>query len=149
MTVELFGEAPPNSLTFVLAHLLPLADSPDHLGIERREGGPLPFFWVHLLDEVEFLTERKVEALISLHTLAEAVDGLDADTVAIREGGRAHQRMLVLADNPLTDVPMPDGTLANCEYLRTLERPVLRDYGSDTISRTKAVYRIGLSFVAL
>ena len=152
MTVELLGEDAPNAVVLVLHHLLPIGPTPAHFGIERTEDAPVPFRMVTLLDAADDLDEQTSEALVSVHTFARALDGVggvDADTLAVRERTLTHRRMPLLGRDPQTDVPMPDNTLANIDWLRVIERPALRDYRDDNTSRVKAVYRIGLSFVAL
>lgn len=148
MSVELYDQTTPNTLAFVLAWLLPLADSPRALGNRRREDDPLPFRQVTLLDEQEDDNQFDVEALVSVHTFAEAAEGIDADTIAIREGDRTHRRMLLLARTS-PDVTLPSGLIVNAESFRTVERPALRDYQDDRVSRVKAVYSLGFSFVAV
>lgn len=148
MTVDLYDQDTPNSVAFVLAWLLPLGASARSLGVRRREDGPLPFRQVNLLDEQEDPNLFDVEALVSVHTYAEPAAGLDADTVATREGDRTHRRMLLLARTS-PDVILPGGLVVNAESFRTVERPALRDYGDDRVSRVKAVYSLGFSFTAV
>lgn len=139
MTVELYGSAPPNSVAFVLAWLLPLAGSPTNLGSKRWvAGGPLPYRMVRLIDGTD--DQISANSIIRVHTLAPDY------TTASREADVTHRRMLVLADDPLTDVAMPDGSTANCEWL-TAKLPHEEPYASSAVvSRFVAEYRIGLHF---
>jgi hypothetical protein len=139
VTVELYGSAPPNSVSFVLAWLLPLAGDPENLGSKRWEAGaPLPYRMVRLIDGAD--DQISAYPIIRVHTFA-------ADyTTASREADATHRRMLVLADDPLTDVAMPDGSTANCEWL-TAKLPHEEPYASSAVvSRFVAEYRMGLHF---
>jgi hypothetical protein len=138
VTVELYGAAPPNPVAFVLAWLLPLAAAPANLGAKRWEaGGPLPYRMVRLIDGTD--DQISTNSLIRVHTFAGDY------TTASREADATHRRMLVLADDPLTDVALPGGT-ANCEWL-TAKLPHEESYASSAVvSRFVAEYRIGLHF---
>lgn len=145
MTVELLDVDTPRAIPFTLAWLSPLGP----VDITRAEGGPLPFRMVSLIYAVDDTDEGYSRARVSVHTFAEGAGGDDADTVAYREADRTHRRMLYLARYPATDVVMPDNTIANAEYVETVEEPAWRDYQVDSISRFKAVYDIGLPLVAV
>ena len=148
MTVELLDVDTPRAVQFVLAWLLPLGPSPDAFGLTRSEGAPLPFRLVNLLYATDDVDEGYSRARVSVHTFAQATGGIDADTMASRESDTTHRRMLYLARYPATDVHMLDGSLANCEYVETVEEPAWRNYQDNSISRFKAVYDIGLPLVA-
>ncbi len=148
MTAELLDVRTPRAVQFVLAWLLPIGPSPDAFGITRAEGAPLPFRMVNLIYSTDDENEGYSRARVSVHTFAESVDGVDADTMASREADTTHRRMLYLARYPSTDVQMLDGSLANCEFVETVEEPAWRNYQDNAISRFKAVYDVGLPLVA-
>ncbi|OBK44706.1 hypothetical protein A5656_05595 [Mycobacterium gordonae] len=142
MTAEILDEASPNVAVFVLAWLRELGP----VDITRPEGGPLPFRLVNVINEADDIDEGLSVATFSVHTFAAATDGVDADTMALREGDITHRRMQYLAKHPSTDVVLPDGRIVNPDFLDTIEKPAWRNYQDDSISRVKAVYRVGLSF---
>ncbi len=141
MTIELLDEAAPNAALFVLAWLRALGPG----DITRPAGGPLPFRMVNVIHEVDDIDEGLSIATFSVHTFATTTDGVDADTIAIREGDRTHRRMQYLSKHPSTDVVL-GGRIVNPDFIDTIEKPAWRDYQDDSISRVKAVYRVGLSF---
>jgi hypothetical protein len=138
LTAELFGFAPPNSVAFVLAWLKPLGP----LGSKRWSAGePLPYRMVNRVGGTGDLFSD--DPLISVHTFA------GSETDAAREADITHRRLLVLMNEPLTDVVMADGQLANLEYLEITEGPRREDYADTSITRYVARYRLGLHFVAV
>lgn len=144
MTVQLYGEAPEDIEDLVLAWLLPLAISPAYLGAERPDvnGGNLPFRMVTGLVTTPDDNLFYVESLVSVHTFDRT------RTLAKRAGRDTDRRMEVLANNPLSDIVMGDGRLANVENLDVLEAAHYEDYKVDTVKRYVSRYRVGLSFVA-
>lgn len=142
MSVELLDQAAPNVVVFILAWLRPLGPC----DLTRPEGGPLPYRMVNVIHEVDDIDEGLSVATFSVHTFAAATGGVDADTMALREGDVTHRRMQYLSLHPSTDVVMPDDRIVNPDFLDTIEKPAWRDYQDDSISRVKAVYRVGLSF---
>lgn len=145
MTVELYGEAPEDVEDLVLAWLLPLAISPEYLGAERPDvnGGKLPFRMVTGLHTVPDPNLFYVESLVSVHTFDRT------RTLAKRAARDTQRRMDVLAHNPLSDIVMSDGRIANVECVETPEWPHPEPYGVDNVKRYVARYNVGLSFVAV
>lgn len=136
----LYDKAPPNSVAFVLAWLLPLVDSPLKVGSKRwATGGPLPYRMVNrITGSDDLITDYPV---ISVHTFAAT------ETDAQREADKTHRRMLLLADDPLLDITMADASLANCEWLETLEGPHPEPYSAESVvTRLVARYQLGLHF---
>ena len=143
MTVELYELDAPASAVYFLQWLLPLADSSAQVGLSRGEDDPLPFWLVNILDETDDPDCGTVEGLMSVSIFAPG----PGNTAAFRESRRTHRHMLYLARHPLTDVAMPDGSIANLDYLTTSERPRLGQYRTDTVVRYVARYTYGFSFV--
>jgi hypothetical protein len=145
MTVELYGEAPEDIEDLVLAWLLPLAGSPTKLGAERPDvdGGELPYRLVTGLHIVPDDNLFYVEALVSVHTFDKT------RTLAKRAAKDTQRRMDVLTDNPLTDIVMAGGRIANVEFCECPERYHYEPYGVDTVKRYVSRFNIGLSFVAV
>jgi hypothetical protein len=129
VSVDLYGYAPPNSVAFVIAHLLPLAQttSPEDSVAARRwsTGMALPYRAVTRVAG----TDDQISdfPVIRVHTFARDY------TSAAREADRTHRRMLVLADDPLYDVTMPGGITANCASLTVLSGPREEDYAAESV----------------
>lgn len=137
----LYDKAPPNSVAFVLAWLRPLVVDPTKLGSKRWvAGGPLPYRMVNRIAGADdLITDYPV---VSVHTFA------GTETDAQREADNTHRRMLMLADDPLLDVVMADASLANCEWLETLEGPRPEPYSAESVvTRLVARYQLGLHFI--
>lgn len=141
MTVELHDEAPPNAELFVIAWLTPLAGAPNKIGPKRWAAGmPFPYFMVRrITGGTDLITDYPV---MRVHTFAATY------TAASESAWDAHRRMLLLANDPLRDVTMPDGTLANCEWLcADDEGPHEEPYGAESVvTRFVAEYTLGLHF---
>lgn len=136
----------PDPVVLVLTHLAPLAVSPLHIGTRRAEGDPLPYLLVGLILAEDDPVIGVGTADVSVHHMAAAAGGVDAETLAWRGGLVAHRRMALLARDTGTPITV-SGRRYCVDSLDTVERPALRDYDDDLIRRTKAVYRLGLSHV--
>lgn len=140
MTVELHDEAPPNAEAFVIAWLLPLAGGYDKIGSKMWAAGmPKPYFMVRrITGGTDLITDYP---LMRVHTFAASY------TEASHKAWDAHRRMLMLANDPLLDVTMPDGSLANCEWLCADEGPHEEPYAAESVvTRFIAEYTLGLHF---
>lgn len=146
-TPVLLGEDIPDPVQLVMNWLAPLADSLAQVGMIRREDSPLPYWQVGIIHAEDIPWQGTAEADVSVHYMTDARGGVDADTIAIRGGAVLHLRMMSLARNPEQDIIIR-GRAVNVDWLETVERPAWRDYDDTTISRVKAVYRLGLSFTA-
>lgn len=136
MTVELYGSAAPNAVAAIVAHLLPLGTAPnrhDYVAAQRWSAGmPLPYRAVEGGGGPGDLIS--VEPTIKTHTFAKTY------TEAMREGDRTHQRMLILLEDPLYDIVMPDGQIVNCS-LTVLRWPEESEYpASSVVKRVVAEY---------
>lgn len=137
MTVDLYDHAPPNSIVFVISHLMPLATTPhkqDSIAAKRWSTGmPLPY---RAVTRTTGNTDQLADyPHVRVHTFAATF------TDAMREADRTHQRMLLLLDDPLYDVVMPDGSIANCESLTIIEGPHEEEYpASSVVTRFVAEY---------
>jgi hypothetical protein len=140
VTVELYGQAPPNEVVFVLAHLLPLAGEVDKLGAHRWAAGmPLPYRSVTVIPGGSDLITRS--SLVRVHTFGATY------TEAARAADDTDRRMLVLAEDPLFNVPMPDGTVANCQSLDGRSGPREEPYGAESVViRFISEYDLALRF---
>lgn len=144
-------EKPPHAVTFVLAHLLPIADGPNQLGTRRWSVKmPLPYWMVSRVGGVE--DEFSDYPVIRVHAFGET------ETLASRAMDRAHERMRKLIYNPTIDVTLGDGTVANCEWARCTEGPLPMPYRRSPIPSQTTVtpdvlrfvttYELALTFVA-
>ncbi|MBY0461524.1 MAG: hypothetical protein K2V38_29765 [Gemmataceae bacterium] len=137
MTAEVYANAAPNSVAFVMAHLLPLAPGPnryDYVAANRWAAGmPLPYRAVERVDgDTDIVADYPA---IKVHTFAKTY------TEASNEADRTHQRMLILLDDPLYDVVMPGGRIANCNSLTVLRGPEESEYpASSVVKRFVAEY---------
>lgn len=146
----LYERQPPNATAFVLAWLRPIAASPLHLGSKRwAAGAPLPYWMVNrVTGGNDFISDFPV---IRLHTIAET------ETECQREMDRANNRMMALVVDPLLEVVMADGSVANCQWVETLEGPrpdppprssvMGTDPASAAVARLVTTYQLGLPFV--
>lgn len=136
MTVELHDQVPPNAIVMMLAHLAPLG----LCEMERDPEDPLPFRQVNLIDGTYDPNLFYCTAVLSIHTFGKTI------TEAHREAINTDQRIMLLGAD-IVDVPMPDGTVANVDYLDFQQRSSLREYKADNVYRLKAVCEVGLSFI--
>jgi hypothetical protein len=144
VSVELVDQDAPNATYFMLSWLGGLGD----VGQTRYESGPLPYRQCNRIGGEDVDEEGIDHVLMSVHTFGWARNADEEDATA-QEADRTHRRVRLLARNPLSDVVMPDGSIANLDYLETVEKSRLAEYGDDNIHRYKAVYRFGLPFVAV
>jgi hypothetical protein len=143
----LLGRAAPNAQAFVLAHLAPLnglTTPPGGVGSLRNPKDPLPFRLVQRVAGANDLFSDF--PVVSVHTFGANTGNL-ADTLASRAADITHRRMLVLLDDPTTDVIMADGSIANCEYLEVKEAPRKEPYRDTSVIRYVARYELGLKLV--
>lgn len=149
MTVDVYPLKPPNAVAFVLAWLLPAAASPLNLGSKRwSTGAPLPYWMVHRVTGADDLISDF--PVVRVHTIAAT------ETECQREMDRVNARMRVLVDDPLTDVLMPDGSIANCDWCEIPEGPrpdpppyssvLATDPAAAVVSRLVTEYQLGLPY---
>jgi hypothetical protein len=136
MSAALHEQKPPEAVVLMLAHLAPLGPCQ----MQRAPTDPLPFRQVNLIDGTYDPNLFYCTAVLSVHTFGENI------TEAHREAGRTDRRIMLLGSE-IVDIPMPDGTVANIDYLDFPQRSVLRDYQADNVYRLKAVCELGLSFL--
>jgi hypothetical protein len=139
VSVELYAFAPPDVEELVIAWLTPLGTT----SVERPAGAILPYRMVTRVAgaNTDLISDDPV---VSVHTFAAT------RTQAKTEARNTHRRMMVLANNPMTDVVLAGGLKGNVEYLETVEGPCWQPYADNqTISRYIARYRLGLKFVAV
>lgn len=141
MTVEVYGQGPPNATDFVIAWLAPLSTA-GAVGAKRPEGAVLPYRMVNRVTGTDDGISVDV-AVVSVHTFA-ATDG-----EAKREADTTQQRMSLLVADPLNDVAMHDNSIANAAWVETVEYPHKQDYADPNIVRYVARYRLGLTFIDL
>lgn len=134
-TTGLYPLASPNAIAFLLAHLAPLGPC----GPVRHENDPLPFRVVDRIGGADDLNLFCDKAVLSVHTFA----GTRNDV--INEAETTHRRIM-LFDIEVVDVPMIGGGVANADYLNVHQHPIITDYQSDHVFRTKAVYELHISF---
>lgn len=141
MTAPLFGYAPKDVETAVIAHL-------SHLGhpvsFQRPPSSALPFILVTHIAGYESAAEGFADAVISVHTLCDKAIGAPA---ARDEATKTHRRMLQLITEPEIR-NKKDELVATVQYLEVVEPPRW-EYYSETILRKTARYRVGLPFVAV
>jgi hypothetical protein len=136
---ELYDQAPPDASDFVVAWLSPLGACWSNTPTDKT----LPYRVVNVIHDVDDVSAGTATAVVSVHTFAGTFGAAKA---AAKE---AHQRMLVIADNPLTDVLMPGGAIGNAYCVSTVQRPIHVDYGDTAIKRFVARYELDFSFVAV
>ncbi|MBF9328481.1 hypothetical protein [Mycobacteroides chelonae] len=136
MTVPLHGQKPPEPIVMMLAHLAPLGPCE----MERNSDDPLPFRQVNLIDGTYDPNLFYCTAVLSIHTLGKTI------AEAHREAIKTDQRIMLLGSE-IVDIPMPDGTVANVDYLDFQQRSALREYKADNVFRLKAICELGLSFI--
>lgn len=136
---ELYDLAPPDAGDFVVAWLLPLGAcwSTD------PSNKALPYKIVRVVDDEDDVDSGGATALVSVHTLAATFGE------AKEKSKEAHRRMLVVAENPLTDVLMPGGSVGNVAYVKTIQKPIEVPNGDTTIKRFVARYELGFAFTAV
>lgn len=137
---ESFAFAPPDVEEFVISWLAPLGPA-GSAGAERPSGAVLPYRMVTRVAGTDDLFFD--DPVVSVHTFA-ATRTAAADAAKV-----THLRMLVLINDPLTDVTMFDGSLANADHVETVEKPYWVDYKDVAIRRYVARYRLGLHFAAV
>ena len=135
MSVALHEQMPPNAIVMMLAHLAPLGPCE----MERNPDDPMPFRQVNMIDGSYDANLFYCTAVLSIHTLGRTI------TEAQREAVRTDQRIMLLGSD-IVDVPMPDGTIANVDYLDFQQLSTLREYKADNAYRLKAICELGLSF---
>lgn len=135
MTAALHEQMPPNAIVMMLAHLAPLGPCE----MQRNPNDPLPFRQVNMIDGTYDANLFYGTAVLSIHTFGATI------TEAQREGARTDQRIMALGSE-IVDVPMPDGTVANVDYLDFQQLSMLREYKADNAFRLKAICELGLSF---
>lgn len=148
----LYDKAPPNSVAFMLAWLLPISATfpltfpivfdPNTMGLgaKRWEAGmPLPYRMVRVIPGPSDLITAYFRAVI--HTFASTY------TQAAREADKTDRRMNVLAVDPLSDITMLDGSTANCQSMSTARGPREEPYGAESVViRFVAEYDLALGF---
>lgn len=141
MTVDLYDKAPPNSYAFMLAHILPLADTPLALGAKRWKAGmPVPYRMIRTIPGRSDLISAFCK--VRLHTFHTDF------TEASHEADTGHRRMLLLADDPLYDVVMAGNIVANCSSFDVREEPHEEPYPSEsTIVRFVSEYDLAMRFI--
>lgn len=108
--------------------------------IKRDPDDPLPMAIVREITNTEDSQQISAYPVVSVHTLA----GTEEECAA--ESKLNHRRILYLARNPETDIPV-DGRIVNVEWLETVERPIWVPYAkNDKAYRKVARYRLGLPF---
>lgn len=139
MSVDLYGEAPPNAQAFILAHLLSLTDDPESLGAKRWiTGMPLPYRIVQVfMGPADLITSM---CKVRLHTLDRTY------TACSHEADRGHSRMLVLVEDPLYDVTI-GSAVANCESMTVNQSPHEEPYAAESVvTRFISEYDLALRF---
>jgi hypothetical protein len=136
MTVELLGRAAPDPQEFLLAWLAPLGDE---CSTRRNPNDPLPFRMVVRVGGAGDLFSDF--PLMSVHTFGAT------DTLASRASKVTEQRLLVLLDDPTTNVLMPDGSIANCENFEVKEAARKEHYHNTSVIRYVGRYALGLKRV--
>lgn len=138
---------PANAVAFVIAWLRPIGDSPLQFGSKRWSvAAPLPYWMpTRVTGPATVLTDYPV---VRIHTTAAT------ETECHYAMGRAIDRMYVLADDPLTDVLMDDGSIANCEWAEMTEGPrpdptsaMASDPTSAAVSRLVCTWALGIPLV--
>lgn len=145
MTVQLLDQDAPPAVAYFLRWLLPLTGDPTPnpaaVGMSRPDGAPLPFWMVHVIDEADNADEGVSDGVVSVHIIVPKTD------TTLNQVRRTHRRMNLLARNPLVDVPMADGTVANLDYLHTIEKPTTpKSWDINTVHYVGR-YGYGLAFV--
>ena len=139
MSADLYALAAPNAESFVRAWLLPLATDPALVGSQRWTAGMgLPY---RAVTRVGGSSDLIVDvASVRVHTFAATY------TAASREADRTHRRMLLLDQNPLSEVTI--GTVvASCSSLDRADAPTEQQYGAETVvTRFVAEYTVSLRF---
>lgn len=136
---ELYELAPPDAGDFVVAWLLPFGACWSTEPTDKT----LPYKLVRVIDDSDDIDSGGATALVSVHTFATTFGEAKA------KSKEAHRRMLVVADNPLTDVTMPDGSIGNVAYVKTIQKPIEVANGDTTIKRFVARYELGFAFAAV
>lgn len=136
MTVALHEQKPPDAIVMMLAHLAPLGPCE----MERKPDDPLPFRQVNMIDGTYDTNLFYCTVVLSIHTFGNTV------TEAQREGAKTDQRIMLLGSE-IVDVPMPDGTVANVDYIDFQQFSTQREYKADNVFRLKAICELGLSFI--
>lgn len=134
---ELYELSPPDAGDFVVSWLLPLGACWSDTPTDQT----MPYRVVNVITDTDDVTVWSSTADVSVHTFASTFGEAKAKAL------EAHRRMLVIADNPLTDVTLPGGQIANVGHIKTIHRPIKVDYGNAAIKRFVARYELGFSFV--
>lgn len=113
----------------------------------RDPGDGFPFALVEFIVGTDCPDEGVFDGVVQVDYLDTERDGLTAVQAASVTSQVGHRRMQLLGQQ-ISDVPMSDGSTANCDYLTTLESPHRMDYPNERVVRYTARYRLGLQFVA-
>lgn len=135
MTVELLDEEAPDETDFVICWLQPLLRS----GTIRDSADEFPFAAVQRVAGGDDPDECLDEPVVQIDILAE---GVQAAKLIAR---RVDRRMKLLA-RKRPDVTLSDGSIANAEFCRTLQKPIPMPYKNELIIRHVARYELGLSY---
>mgnify|MGYP000526419338 FL=1 len=138
MTTPLYGYAPEDVTTALVAWLTPLRRTAD----SRGPNDPLPSTVVEHITGAEDSDAGVCDQVVSVHTFV----AKSAGTVVLRdEAAKTHRRMLLLNDRPQITI----GTrLVSVDYVEVVE-PQIPVFYSDTVIRKVGRYRVGLPYVAV
>lgn len=138
----LYPMAAPPPVAFALGHLMPLGEQPfdpenPDLGPKRWVAGMrTPYRMVSLVPGPSDLITSYCR--VRVHTFAETY------STASREADRSHRRMMLLVEDPLIEVALPGGGIANCESMNVTETPHEEPYASSSVI-TRFVSEYGLA----
>ncbi len=138
MTTPLYGYAPEDVTTALVAWLTPLRRTAD----SRGPNDPLPSTVVEHITGAEDVDIGTADQVVSVHTFVAKTAGT---TVLRDETTKTHRRMLLL--NSIRRITIGARTIG-VAYVEVVEPPV-PVYYSDTILRKVARYRVGLPYVAV
>lgn len=141
MTVELFYRDASDAERAIIAWLEPVEyeGDPLRMAVERKPSDPLPFVLVSELTATEDCQQISSYPLMSVRVLGSSIAQVKAVSSLV------HRRMLVLADDPLQDIVLPDSSVVSVEWLETVER-FHSEYYSDTVKQRCARYQMGVPF---
>jgi hypothetical protein len=124
----------------VIAWLTPLGPT----AFRRRADDPLPQRVVRRIAGTEDECAGSDNPIVSVHTFCDASDPV----AALAECNRTLERMRELAQDPLSDIELLDGSKVNVDWLEAVEITGWVDYGDDSILHKIARYEFSLSYVA-
>ena len=133
MSVELWTPTPADETDFIISHLTPCGGA---YGSMRLANDDLPFTMVNRVGGGD--DEMEDRAIVSVHHFDKTY------TLAKRGAQQRHQRMLLLKYKAV-DVTLSDGSVAGCDYLKVLQKPIRVDYEQESIQRFVSRYEIGLA----